>query len=333
VTTTLLAVDDSKTMRKVLEITFAGEDYRTVLAQSSSDALSKLANEKPAVALVDAQLGAESGYDLCQSIKRERPGTPVIILSSKQTPYDRARGASAGADDFMDKPFDTQQLIDKVAVVLRKVSEAPAPIAARPAAQPPEPAAARAAGPAPAHTLAFGSAPAPRPAVAAPAARPAAPASPVRPAAPAAASPAAARTPPQRAAPTPVSTGTQPSMLSPGVPASRPAPVAAPAARRPPAAAAARPGAGTLPGGTAARPAAPAAQPAARPPAAAAPSAAAVEISGDLKDKLEALGLSAEQIQGVLELSREVIEQVVWEVVPVLAETMIEEEIKRLTRE
>ena len=67
-TATLLAIDDSKTMRKVLEITFAGEDYRTVLSESASDALAKLRSERPAVVLLDAILGDVNGYDLCQRI-------------------------------------------------------------------------------------------------------------------------------------------------------------------------------------------------------------------------------------------------------------------------
>jgi hypothetical protein len=59
--------------------------------------------------------------------------------------------------------------------------------------------------------------------------------------------------------------------------------------------------------------------------------AAALAGDGAFADKLSGLGLTREQIQGVLSLSREVVEQVVWEVVPVLAETLIKEEIKRLT--
>jgi hypothetical protein len=59
--------------------------------------------------------------------------------------------------------------------------------------------------------------------------------------------------------------------------------------------------------------------------------AAATSSSGDLAQKLDALGLSADQVAGVLALSREVIEQVVWEVVPDMAETLIREEIRRLT--
>ena len=67
--TLLLGVDDSKTMRKVLEITFAGENYRTVLAGSASDALDKLGSEAPSVVLVDAALEGLNGYELCERIK------------------------------------------------------------------------------------------------------------------------------------------------------------------------------------------------------------------------------------------------------------------------
>jgi CheY-like chemotaxis protein len=263
-TTTLLAVDDSKTMRKVLEITFGGEDYKVVLAENAQQALEKLRAEHPTVALVDANLGSDSGYDVCQQLKREAPEVGVIILSSKQQPYDKARGASVGADDFHDKPFDTQQLIDKTGALIRRLAEQPAAA--------PKPAAA-AAPPAPA--------PAPVPAPAAPAPRPAMPAVAPRPAAPAMAPPSAAR-----------------------------------------------PHVQTLVGG------APAPAPSPAPPPAAAPAvAAATSGNGQFAEKLAGLGLTKDQVDGVLALSREVVEQVVWEVVPQLAETIIKEEIKRLTSE
>jgi CheY-like chemotaxis protein len=136
-TTTLLAVDDSKTMRKVLEITFSGEDFRLLLCGSANEALGKL-SERPSVALVDAGLEGNGGYELCQKLKAAQPGLGVIILSSKQTPYDRALGGQVGADDFADKPFDTQQLIDKVTTLSKKSAGAPAPAPA-PAPQPAAP--------------------------------------------------------------------------------------------------------------------------------------------------------------------------------------------------
>jgi CheY-like chemotaxis protein len=279
-TTTLLAVDDSKTMRKVIEITFSGDDFRLLLCASADEALGKL-GERPSVALLDAGLG---GYELCRRLKAAQPGLGVVILSNKQQPYDRTLGSQVGADDFADKPFDTQQLIDKVNTLAKRVAghsaAAPAPVAAAPAPAPPpaQPAAARSTG---ATTLAYGTSVAAVPATAPP--------------------PVAPR----------IST-------SPGVQAS-------------PAAFPSRAPAPTVLGAQAVADAARAATSAS--PAPNAVSAAVATNGAEFAQKLSGLGLSAVQIDAVLALSREVVERVVWEVVPTLAETIIREEIQRLTKE
>jgi DNA-binding response OmpR family regulator len=305
VTTTLLAVDDSKTMRKVLEITFAGEAYRTVVAKSGDEALGKLQSDRPAVALVDAALGGDNGYEVCRKIKQAAPGVGVIILSSKHQPYDKGRGDSAGADDHIDKPFDTQQLIDKVGTLLRRLATAPRAVAPAPAA----------AQPAPTHTAshvpATSGAMRPR------------------------ASTLSYGAPGQAAAPGPAGrTATVPGTAPPAQVATRPsAPGPSPTAAAAHAPIAPTPVTGVQLGSRAApapAPAAPAPAPAAPSPAAPAAIAAAA-IDGGLADRLAGLGLTKDQVQGVLALSREVVEQVVWEVVPILAETLIKEEIKRLT--
>lgn len=268
-TTTLLAVDDSKTMRKVLEITFAGEDFRTVLCESADEALGKL-GENPQVALVDAGLENAAGYELCQKIKQASPNVAVVMLSSKQQPYDRARGSAVGADDFVDKPFDTQQLLEKVTNIARRAAAAPPMAAVAPApVMMPSTAAAKAPdlGRPRVQTLAYGSTPSP-----------VIPASPAPPAV--AAAPAPAAPPPQPMA--------RPTMTS--TPAVEHAAIAAAA----PVAAASSP------------------------------------LPADFAGKLNGLGLSSAQVEAVLSLSREVVEQVVWEVVPTLAETIIKEELKRL---
>ncbi|MFC1642654.1 response regulator transcription factor [Myxococcota bacterium] len=343
-TTTLLAVDDSKTMRKVLQITFAGEDYRTVLAESSADALAKLRSDNPAVALVDANLAEESGYDLCQKLKREAPSVGVIILSSKQQPYDRGRGSSAGADDFMDKPFDTQQLLDKVRALVRKGMEAATagvrPVAPAAAARGPAPVSpgARpfptAAGPSPVSKPSAASASSlGRPAASGGGAQ-AAPARPGMPVRSVGSSPLASGQPPAGRGHSPA----QAAMPTSSVGASRPQPhqVASPAnpslqARPGPAAHAPAPQPAT-PAVAAAAPPAPAAGSAVSPVAVAPLSVdTAVSLPTGLDVKLHALGLTKEQVAGVLALSKEVVEQVVWEVVPTLAEVMIREEIRRLT--
>jgi CheY-like chemotaxis protein len=272
VTTTLLAVDDSKTMRKVMEITFAGEGFKTVVAADAADAVSKAQAERPQVALIDAALEGTSGYDLCKQIKGASPSTVVVLLSNKAQPYDKARGAAAGADDFMDKPFDTQQMIDKVTTLAKRGAQqqpaapaAPAPVAAMPvAAKPAEPQRQRV------QTLAYGSTPVPpQVAAASPSVKPLG-----------SATPFGSRAP------------TQPGTSPYSAPAPAPAPVPA-----------------------------------------AAPVAVGNGASAEFASKLGGLGLTPAQIEGVLALSREVVEKVVWEVVPTLAEAMIKEEISRLTRE
>ncbi|HEY3237292.1 MAG TPA: response regulator [Polyangiaceae bacterium] len=327
--TTLLAVDDSTTMRKVLEMTFGGEDFRMVVAGGAQEALGKVRSEQPQVALIDAGLEGTNGYDLCRQIKQEAPNTRVILLTSKHQPYDRTRGASVGSDDFIDKPFDTQQLIDKVGAVAQKAAVMPVRPATPTVAQPgPATAAARpraqtlsygTPGPAqpPAPVAPLPAAPPVRRVTPQPMARPAA--APARPAVVPAAQPApVARPPVQQRVPAQPPAAPMPAVAPVAVsPLARPAPSPAAPAVRPAVAAAA------------ARPAPPAAAVAAAPVAAAAVTAG----DGQFAERLRGLGLTKDQVDGVLALSREVVERVVWEVVPTLAETLIKEEIVRLTRE
>ena len=134
---TLLAVDDSATMRKVLEITFVGEDFRVVTADSARRPrqIVRRARSLPHRYV----LGSDDGYALSREIrKRDSPAT-IVLLSSRHNPYDPAKGKDAGADDFMDKPFDTQQMVEKVrkASQLRESGGAPASAAPAAATAPP----------------------------------------------------------------------------------------------------------------------------------------------------------------------------------------------------
>jgi CheY-like chemotaxis protein len=263
-TKTLLAVEDSKTMRKVLGITFANDEFEAVLAESPQQALSQLEQLRPDMVLLDVTLGEVNGYDLCRQVKSRVPGTPVMILSSRQQPYDPVRGAEVQADDFIDKPFDTQQMRDKVKkLVLGNGARPAAKAAAVPSAAPARPA------------------PIPR-------------------------------TPPPAMPPPPV--GRSPVAASP-VAAAAPVAAVGRAVLATPVPAGPPP---TAPfGGSAAQ----------------ALSGAVATNGAALRSRLEGLDLTPEQTQAILALSREVIERVVWEVVPVLAETLIKEEIQRLTRE
>jgi DNA-binding response OmpR family regulator len=317
---TLLAVDDSATMRKVLEITFAGEDFRVVTAEGASTALARMGNE-PAAALIDTSLGGDDSYALAKEMRSRDGRIAVVMLASRYTPYDTNRGRDAGVDDFIDKPFDTQALIDKVkkALVAREARVvAPPPAAPVASHSPPVPLGGPSRGPAPtapviqakpvwptqrSHTLSFEGTPPGGPQGTAP--------------------------PLTRTAPGPGGPPLQHHQAPPQHQAAPPAPAAATQAPRPPPAPVAQT-AHTVP-------TAPprAAEPAPTPAFAAHPraAAAAVAANGQLAGKLGELGLTPQQVDAVLALSREVVERVVWEVVPQLAEVMIKEEIARLTSE
>jgi CheY-like chemotaxis protein len=324
---TLLAVDDSATMRKVLEITFSGDDFRVVTAASAQAALAKM-SEEPSIVLIDTLLGSDDGYALCSEIRRRDPSATIVLLASRHNPYDPGKGRDSGADDFMDKPFDTQQMVDKV----KKAAAARESGAGAQAAAP-------AAAPASVHRAPPAAA-SPAPPQAAPAQRPAAP---------------AAGLPPERSRARTLMFGDR---GTPGGPAQASPPADAPrdATPQPPAATAGhtKPSAAIYPPSRP-QPQAPAAPPAAPPPAAARPAPAAppapktaplpsashaspaasvgASVNGHLEVKLGELGLSQQQVEAVMALSREVVEKVVWEVVPQLAETLIKEEIARLTKE
>ncbi len=279
---TLLAVDDSATMRKVLEITFAGDDFRVVAVDSASSALGRM-SEDPVVAVVDTALGGDDGYALAKEMRSRNGRLAVVMLASRYNPYDPNRGRDAGVDDFIDKPFDTQMLIDKVkkALSTRELSRSTAPQA--PAPMPG----------AFSTTASFGSgsrAPV-VPAVVTPAAKPAWPS--------------------QR-----THTLSFEGAL-PIVPAPTPAARQPPPAPPPPAAVMAPP---------------PAAEPATIPPRSE-PTTISPATNGHLGKKLNELGLTPAQAEAVLALSRELVERVVWEVVPQMAEMLIKEEISRLTKE
>ena len=295
---TLLAVDDSATMRKVLEITFGGEDFRVLTADGASSALSRL-GEDPVAAVIDTSLGGEDGYLLAKEMRARQPRLALVIMASRYSPYDANRGRDAGVDDYIDKPFDTQALIEKVkkALVTRETREAAKPAVAAPAAS------------------SFQQSHAPRPP---------APAAPAAAAGPPGAAPGKSAAWPAQRTHTLSFEGGMPVVPPPAV---RPAPAAAPAAHAP-----AAPSPPATP--ATAVPRAPA--PVAAPPAAPAPSPAASAIAsanGLLAGKLGDLGLTSQQADAVLALSREVVERVVWEVVPQLAEALIKEETARLTKE
>lgn len=267
----ILVVEDSVTMRRVMEMTFAGEDAQLLTVESGEDALERARDFGPDVAFVDASLPGIDGYEVTRAIKSDPQlaGTSVILMASQHRPLDAARASEVGADDHILKPFDTQEAIEKatsLASAAETFYEAPSIPVARPATTPARPVAQPSRRPTP-PPLPIGGA----------SARPVAP------------------TPMGR---TPL-TGAQIS-VAPVAASSMPPPERAPARAVP----------SSLP--------------------AEAVGAAHAAVSESVVERLQLLGLTPDQVEGVLKLSAEVVERVVWEVVPTLAEAMIREELHRL---
>jgi CheY-like chemotaxis protein len=291
---TLLAVDDSATMRKVLEITFSGEDFQVVTAADQNGARSAM-SQSPSVVVLDTSLDGDA-YAFAKELRAKDSNVAIVLLASRHNAYDAAKGRDSGADDYMDKPFDTQQLIDKVKKAMH-MREAGAPDRVR-AATPPNPQ--------PTQTT---------PSMMSPFATPAKPApTPAATPNPAPVIPVAAASPVIAAKPVQVQRTHTLSFENTPAPAAITATKAVPAAP-----------AGGLPAPR---------QPTPGPmPAGGATPAVSAAVNGQLAGKLEGLGLTPAQADAVLALSREVVERVVWEVVPQLAEAIIKEEITRLTKE
>ena len=116
--TKILAIDDSKTMRLAIKITFAAEDCEVVAVSKGSEAVAR-AKQMPAdVLIVDANLaaGEPSGYDVARAVRAD-PDTahiPVLLLVSAQAGIDEGQVQASGANGAMTKPFDTQELLEKV---------------------------------------------------------------------------------------------------------------------------------------------------------------------------------------------------------------------------
>ena len=122
----VLVVDDSETIRRSAEIFLRLTGFEVILASDGFDALSKICDFNPDLILVDIMMPKLDGYQMCQ-IVREHPAyakTPVIMLSSKDGVFDRARGRIAGSDQYLTKPFTRDGLLNAVNAQLQPVSAA-----------------------------------------------------------------------------------------------------------------------------------------------------------------------------------------------------------------
>ncbi|MFA7059196.1 MAG: response regulator [Pedobacter sp.] len=112
----ILLADDSITIQKVISIIFGGDDYTLTVVDNGKTAIDKARELSPDVLLIDAIMPGMSGYEVCEVV-RATPALatkPILILTGSFEPFDEAKAKSCGADDFLAKPFESQQIVNKV---------------------------------------------------------------------------------------------------------------------------------------------------------------------------------------------------------------------------
>lgn len=315
---TILCADDSATMQKVAEITFGGSEFKYVGARSADEALRAARSERPVLILADAIMPGKTGYDLCKAIKSDPDlaSIPVLLMCGNSQAYDNARGEQCGADGHVVKPWDTQVLLDKVGETLGRIAA--------------EGVAKLGAG-----------------AVAAAAAAPAAAARPAAAASPSKQAPAAAARVNVPSAQPAGNSGKAPVPQRPATPPPEPPRSATimgmPTFTMPPGA-----GGKDMPPGVTPMASSPSGAPST--PAASASAGAgagrAPMIKGQPRRGLRLVPINevaaqvaseagldpaGPEMQALLKLSREVVERIVWEVVPDLAEAIIKQNLDKLT--
>jgi twitching motility two-component system response regulator PilG len=118
----VMVIDDSNTIRKSAEIFLVQAGYQVLVAEDGFDALAKIADHQPDVIFCDILMPRLDGYQTCALIKKNSrlAATPVIMLSSKDGLFDRARGRMAGSDEYLTKPFTKDSLLKTVAAHLAR---------------------------------------------------------------------------------------------------------------------------------------------------------------------------------------------------------------------
>ena len=112
----ILVVDDSKTIRRTAETLLSREGCQVFTAIDGFDALSKIADHQPDLIFVDIMMPRLDGYQTCSLIKHNKvfKKTPVIMLSSKDGLFDRARGRIVGSEQYLTKPFTKDELLGAI---------------------------------------------------------------------------------------------------------------------------------------------------------------------------------------------------------------------------
>ena len=121
----ILIVDDDQNIAELISLYLTKECFETMIVGDGESALETLKTFEPNLILLDLMLPGMDGYEVCRNV-RATSGTPIIMLSAKGEIFDKVLGLELGADDYMEKPFDSKELVARVKAVLRRYKAVPA---------------------------------------------------------------------------------------------------------------------------------------------------------------------------------------------------------------
>jgi two-component system KDP operon response regulator KdpE len=119
--TKILIVDDEPQIRRVLRTTLASQNYAVAEAKGGEEALERFREERPDLILLDVNMPDRSGLEVCQEIRRTSD-VPVIMLTVRNTERDKVQALDAGADDYVVKPFGSDELMARIRATLRRAA-------------------------------------------------------------------------------------------------------------------------------------------------------------------------------------------------------------------
>ncbi|MDD6201355.1 MAG: response regulator transcription factor [Lachnospiraceae bacterium] len=120
----IMIVDDDNNIAELISLYLTKECFETLIVNDGESALSSMDSFRPNLVLLDLMLPGIDGYQVCREI-RNKYSTPIIMLSAKGEVFDKVLGLELGADDYMEKPFDSKELVARVKAVLRRYKAAP----------------------------------------------------------------------------------------------------------------------------------------------------------------------------------------------------------------
>lgn len=122
----VLIVDDDNNIAELISLYLTKECFETMMVYDGESVMGAIASFEPNLILLDLMLPGIDGYQVCREV-RARYTTPIIMLSAKGEVFDKVLGLELGADDYMEKPFDSKELVARVKAVLRRYKPAADP--------------------------------------------------------------------------------------------------------------------------------------------------------------------------------------------------------------